>query len=50
MTIADCPEHGTLKFVITAFHDGSGFSASRRVSAASEEMIESYGRKLAAVK
>lgn len=50
VTIADCPEHGTLKFVITAFHDGNGFSASRRVSAASEEMIASYDRKLTAVK
>ena len=50
VALASCPEHGTLKFMITAFRNGAGFSAARRVSPASEEMIASYEERLAKVR
>lgn len=50
VALADCPEHGTLKFVITAYRAKDGFCATRRVLPASAEMIASYSEKLAAVR
>ena len=50
ISLAVCPEHGTLKFVVTAFRDGDKFSACRRVLPASEEMIERYSERLSALR
>ena len=50
ISLAQCAEHGTLKFVVTAFKDGDKFAACRRVLPASEEMIAQYSEKLAAAR
>lgn len=50
VALAECPEHGMLKFAVTASHVKTGFCATRRVTPASEEMIASYSQRLAAVK
>lgn len=48
--VAACPEHGALKFALSAYRDGKSFSVIRRISPASDEAAESYALKLAEAK
>lgn len=50
ITLSRCPQHGMLKFMLSAYNSENCFSVARRVSQASDEMIASYDSRLAAVK